>query len=379
MSLISIIAAAGVSIAFALTPLHEDMQPPVWKIDAVPRTVIDERIGVHGEFAAVADGVLLADGRIAVLDRQAREVRTFDSDGRHIWTEGRSGSGPREFQDPYVLGSSADTLFIYDLALRRITALELNDASMSMRQLSFPGSGIPYPLLQLSDGSIVFVLLPASSMRRKDGLLRYSTSVWILPPGDGGQVISVGKFPWLTSLALNPTDSERAISVGTYPFGPQLHVVSSGNALVIGDGADNRLRYYSHLGERLGTVDLPLVPRAFDAKVVTRVGKAVASSMRSERAQMVARARHDPKYLPEYEPFFAALLSGPDGEVWIERFRVDPSDESEYLVTSASGRVVAKVESPGGLRVLDIGRDAILAVATDVDDVERIVVHHYRR
>lgn len=51
-------------------------------------------------FASVAGIAVDAAGRIHVLDRQARELRTFDAAGRHVRTVGREGGGPGEFADP---------------------------------------------------------------------------------------------------------------------------------------------------------------------------------------------------------------------------------------------------------------------------------------
>lgn len=41
---------------------------------------------------------MLPDGRFAVADAQAEEVRIFDPDGRHLRTFGGKGAGPGELQ-----------------------------------------------------------------------------------------------------------------------------------------------------------------------------------------------------------------------------------------------------------------------------------------
>ena len=72
--------------------------PPTW-------TLVEElRVGtVEGDgpaaFAYIKGLVVLDDGRFAVLDSQAQELRVFGSDGAHLATHGGRGEGPGEFSD----------------------------------------------------------------------------------------------------------------------------------------------------------------------------------------------------------------------------------------------------------------------------------------
>lgn len=66
---------------------------------------VDEelRVGtVEGEgpesFGLIRSVAVLPDGRLAVADAQAEEVRIFDHDGRHLRTFGGRGAGPGELQ-----------------------------------------------------------------------------------------------------------------------------------------------------------------------------------------------------------------------------------------------------------------------------------------
>src|SRR5690606_34586675 len=49
------------------------------------------------EFGRIAGMALLPDGRVAVADGMANEVRVFDENGTHQFTFGRRGAGPGEF------------------------------------------------------------------------------------------------------------------------------------------------------------------------------------------------------------------------------------------------------------------------------------------
>ena len=72
--------------------------------DASPTwTLVEElRVGtVEGAgpdaFGRLKSLVVLEDGRFAVLDSQAQELRVFEPDGAHLATHGRKGEGPGEF------------------------------------------------------------------------------------------------------------------------------------------------------------------------------------------------------------------------------------------------------------------------------------------
>ena len=60
------------------------------------------------QFGAIKGIAVLPDGRIAVLDAMANEVRIFGADGAHRATYGREGEGPGEFRGPYGLMLAPD-------------------------------------------------------------------------------------------------------------------------------------------------------------------------------------------------------------------------------------------------------------------------------
>jgi hypothetical protein len=59
-----------------------------------------------------------ADGRLAVLDAQAREVRVFSPEGDHVRTIGRTGDGPGEFRSPMQVRFASDGRIIVREAAR---------------------------------------------------------------------------------------------------------------------------------------------------------------------------------------------------------------------------------------------------------------------
>jgi hypothetical protein len=67
----------------------------------VPEVAIGEAEGEEPYLLGQPTAMVLdAAGHIHVLDRQAREVRTFGPDGRHVRSFGSQGQGPGEFTSP---------------------------------------------------------------------------------------------------------------------------------------------------------------------------------------------------------------------------------------------------------------------------------------
>jgi hypothetical protein len=354
-------------------------QLPEWLVEADPAVVIGPDAGAHGEFAFILSAARLSDGSVAVVSRGTHDIRVFDARGRHLRTHGRKGAGPGEYDQPSYVGRSGDTLFIFDFSFRRVTALHAIAGVSKTRLLRPDSAGISvYPVVRLADGTLLSISLPVTSMRRPDGLRRGDIALETIGDDGAETRTDLGRFPWLTSLARNPGNSERAMSVGSYEFGPGLHFTRSGDLLIIGDGAEPRLQYIRANGTRVADVALPLERRAFDQKAVAAARDKLLS-ISAERIHESITHEHEPRYLPETQPYFRELREGPDGEVWVERFRVDRFASAEFLVIGADRKPRARLVLPPGLRPLEVGRDYILGIVTDEDGVENVVMHRYAR
>ena len=69
-------------------------------------------------FAGINGGALLADGSVVVSDRAHFRIQKFGPDGEHLWSRGREGEGPGEFEYVQVAPGcvSAERIVVYDIA-----------------------------------------------------------------------------------------------------------------------------------------------------------------------------------------------------------------------------------------------------------------------
>lgn len=84
-------------------------------------------------FAGINGGALLADGSVVVSDRAHFRIQKFGPDGEHLWSRGREGEGPGEFEYVQVAPGcvSAERIVVYDIWTARISVFsgdgELSD------------------------------------------------------------------------------------------------------------------------------------------------------------------------------------------------------------------------------------------------------------
>jgi hypothetical protein len=73
-------------------------------------------------FGEIRDLAIDKEGRVYVLDGQAKQLRVFGPNGSFITQTGRLGEGPGEFREPFDLEWAGDgSLLVYDPANQRIT------------------------------------------------------------------------------------------------------------------------------------------------------------------------------------------------------------------------------------------------------------------
>jgi len=88
------------------------------------------------QFGHVRDVTADALGRIYVLDSQAKEVRVFEPNGRHLRTIGREGEGPGELAHPIRLEWGPEgALWIVDFGNRRYEVFDTTGTRLTSRPM----------------------------------------------------------------------------------------------------------------------------------------------------------------------------------------------------------------------------------------------------
>jgi hypothetical protein len=78
--------------------------------------------GADDSFGRVMSAALSPSGRLFIADDQQRTVIAFDARGRFVKKLGRQGSGPGEFQQPWLVAVDPhDSVFVWDAGLARVS------------------------------------------------------------------------------------------------------------------------------------------------------------------------------------------------------------------------------------------------------------------
>jgi hypothetical protein len=351
---------------------------PLWQAAEAPALVIGV---VEGAAAYQFDGIAavrrLPDGTFLVADRGAREVRMFDTDGRHLRTVGRAGGGPGEFESVsrlFVL--PGDEFGIWDARQKRYTVFSRNGPVERVETIDLPGMGGPLEAV-FDDGSMVarpgidgVALFAASEGERRLPLMHL-----LRAPGEA-------EWRPLEGFAGREEFVTRANGVSTTAilFGRD-HVAAAG-----------RSRWYTGDTDRFEVTvrapdgsELLVLRREHTPQPVTDAILARAHADQRERAERnrqetarVMGSRAASSVVPPHRstmPAFDEVVEDSDENVWVRHYRFPADAPQRWSVFAQTGELIAEAETPAGLRVQQIGPDWITGIATDDFGVAYVHVH----
>ena len=327
------------------------------------------------------------DGTIAVLQPQDGTVRFFDQQGGDLGRVGSQGDGPGEFQSMVRAGWIADTLWVSDTQLRRVTLVStapeilrtlppLMDARPKPEdEERFPAYSMAFPFAMYPGGDLLLsVLLPTGGPAEADPdsrpLLRAS--------GEGVIETEVFNIPWDSEGRVSVTfeGGSAGAPVPFYPS-PQWAVAPDGSRIgalttdISGPEAGTfQVRVYDSMGEEVFSRRYPYSAVPIPDPVVDSVLEAWA-----ERAPHPALKRayqtEVKNRVPHIYPPVEEVVFGSDGRVWIGLYG-GPEGEP-WMILDGGGVPVGQVMLPPGVRLRVAGSDHIWGVERDEFDVESIV------
>jgi hypothetical protein len=163
--------------------------------------------------------------------------------------------------------------------------------------------------------------------------------------------------------------------VGGRTFAPRTSTAVRGERFWIGTGAEGSV----DVRDRAGTLrrivrwdpgDRTVGPEDQARNLEERFGDAPPEVRRSfERVPALDRF-----------PAYSELGTDAEGDLWVKAYR-RPGDEGpdRWLVFDPDGVLIARLETPASMRILEAGSNRILCVVSDEFDVERIALFQLRK
>lgn len=331
----------------------------------------------------ISGGARFPDGRIFLSDAGSFQLRSFEPDGTAIGSWGREGEGPGEFQSIRIIGVlPGDTLVVLDGRLRRIHRFHPDLGFFDQRTID---EGVGMTLVSngmFGDGSIVFGGgltfgpggdTPAEGLNRSDTPYR-SASPEGAPAADFGAIPGPEIF-----VQTQGGGGEFFISASIIPFGRRPAAHARGERLFLGSADTYEISGYDSAGrlDRIIRVPVPLPPVS-SQDVARLIDEQVAELDDPSRAPALRSALRDMP-TPETMPAFQGLVVDAEGFLWVEDFRRPGVGLRSWTVFDAEGTPRSRLSLPASNRVLEIGRDYVMAVFEDHLGVEYLRLYSLHR
>ena len=361
-----------------------------WDSAAAWRLEEDLRIGDREgafAFASIRDVDVDAAGRIYLLDEQAAEVRVFDTQGAHLRTIGRSGSGPGEMRRPTAIavGSDAD-VWVADTGRRLLMGFD--SAGNLLHEVRRPSDRAATDLGIDVKGRIVEAQTPVqlNAASLDSGRTVYTPLLVRLDPSapDHADTVRLPPYVWPADnggrRGIAPgTDQRRWFTLpGLFAKAPQW-VPDPEGFVWYASGESYTVHRISLEGDTLGTFIREVEPEP--------VPEAYRDSLLVIWSRMGAPG---PRLVAETLPFFSmpspfeAILNGSfsasaDGRLWARRFGTGSAGaggDARFDVFESDGRYLGEVVAPYPLELRPVPvvtESALYGVVRDELDVPYVV------
>lgn len=324
----------------------------------------------------VAGALRLDDGGTVIADGGSGELRFFTAMGTHVRTVGRKGEGPGEFQRFALLRQGpADSLFVYDGALRRVSVLDPSGAFV--RELQLAG-GEGALVAMLADGTLVGAAsirtaespsdVPTTSVLRPDMRIALfdangalTDSVQVVPGAERGMVVSMSG------------GQISNISIFGQSWFHNTQVAALDDEVVVATQNESELRFYRRDGTLARIVRLGgAAVQATAERMAPFIERDMARSQVPDRAAYRKLLEGGPR--PDYLPAVGAVFVDRADRIWVADADAGVAGPRDWTIVDSEGRRVARIRLPETFRPLDAGTDWVLGSERDDLDVERVVL-----
>lgn len=338
------------------------------------------------QFGQIAGIDIGSDGRIYVIDQQARQIRVFSPEGDFLMAMGEEGSGPGELSQgagPVFVGPG-DTVTVPDMMQQRITRYTASGEPAGSHPLPMT-EGISARWDQTPDQSLlnqaVIMQMPGQpEVEQKNLLLRRSPGgeiVDTLLQMPVGQTVSfAGNTPSITLFESEPM----------WAMGPE-------GRLYYGINSEYRLQARSPEGDLQR-----IIAKEFERRPVTESdqteyrriirGMWEDQGMPPQALDMMSNALG----FAEFYPAFANLLGGPEGTLWVQHiqtpdevaeqggtFNIQDMGGADWEVFDDQGRLLGTIQMPPRFTPLMFQDDSIWGILRDEFDVQYAARMNVRR
>ena len=317
--------------------------PAAPKLDLAPPTDT-----LHAPFHDAAGAVWLSAGRWALVSEGSAVVGLVDFPGHRIVLLGRPGTP--ELKNPFALFRAADSLWVADWGLRRLTVWS-TDGRFGR---SVPGADVTrgaLPRMRDVEGRFY---VPLSSPGGRDGSGNRDSAAVVRTAPDFSRIDTLARLAPL-DIAEIDGDGGRRFERRIFSGADQWGALADGS-LWVARVYQNRVDWRDAAGR--WTTGEALPDRVLE---VTRADRELF--LRTFPPELRSTAEQLP-FAPIKPPFEAGFTSA-DGLVWLQKSRSVVDSAGSWHVVDRRGRLVREIRLRGFGRILAAAAGAALAIEPD--------------
>ncbi len=355
---------------------HVVNTPPV---DLAPRWTMREELRIGSatgsgpaSFGQIKGLTVLDDGRMAVLDAMAKEVRVFDPNGTYQTAFGREGEGPGEFKAPFgLMRDSHDRLWVADHDNARLSVFDPASGFIATHPWKVMLFGWIWGGVMTDSDRIVKRSITLAQPRKNVLRVWDSTMTLVdslpLPTPSYDRKNPPGSFYW-------ERPDGRMMGYVNVPFYAQAQLLLDPRGGIWSTSAGDpsyRIAYWKPGGDTTLVIEthrslLPVSDHERDS---------VVSMVEGMLKRYGVSPRENWSKIPPVKPAIESMFLSDEGELWVETRR--PDGRSVFDRYTRDGTHVATVSSPR-LRLVQglhpvVRGDRFWAVVTDSMGVDYVV------
>jgi hypothetical protein len=357
----------------------------VWRVSEDPTVELGVVEGDPSQqFNRVAGAARLSDGRVVVADGGSKELRFFDPSGNHLHTVGGQGEGPGEFAYLAALDRlPGDTIVASDWPIGTLSWFDSDGRYLDKSRLGPYRPGLTGRVLP--DGSLLVDVYERGSygnelewwaatgqtdtFRPAGMLVRVSRSgdrVDTLRGIVGEEWFKIGKVR--QGLVMRPL-----------PFARNTFVTWSENYIYVGETGQRQIEVLTLEGSLERLIRWKSHPSPVTRADRGSVRETIFGSMRrtSQKPDFERWLAAVP--FPTIKTAFRDLDADAAGRIWVQNWMETEGGRDRWIVFEADGVLLAEVDVPQGLQLLEIGEDYVLALRTDALDLEYVGLYQLEK
>jgi hypothetical protein len=363
--------SAGVQIVDNTEYLWPDGQG--WRLSEQP--LLD--IGVlEGEPAyqlfEVVDSRRLSDGRIAIANSGSSEIRFFDADGKYLYSAGRKGGGPGEFESMLSMKlMQGDSLLVFDWRNQRASLLDADGNLTRATQFRFLGAmgGFPMIVAPFEDSSLLLgVRSFFGTGDIKSGLSRDEV-VFVRADAEGELLDTLAVLP---GGEMNVRTEGGGVMLGDRPFGrwPSHDVYRDG--FYYGSRDRYEIDHYSLDGRLLRSIRRAIPNMKVSAADIENYKRDHIEDAEDENQRQLAVRLLEGVEFPEEFPAYGEIIVDDLRNIWVAVYRKPDDEQPRWTVFDSNGQLLGVVWMPERFNVHQIGSNFVLGRWQDELDIEHV-------